>query len=136
MATSRFQSIRILALLLLAPAALVAQVSTNAGGGAGAASEPGGTNASAASNDTLKNGNIVFKAKCAACHGADGSGNTPVGESMKIGDFHSAGVQEQTDAQLTEMITTGKGAMPAYKGKLTDNQIEQLVGYVRELAKK
>ena len=34
------------------------------------------------------------------------------------------------------MITTGKGAMPAYKGKLTDDQIKQLVGYIRELAKK
>jgi len=78
----------------------------------------------------------LFKAKCAVCHGADGSGNTSVGKSMKIGDFHSADVQNQTDAQLTDMITTGKGAMPAYKGKLTDDQIKQLVGYIRELAKK
>jgi cytochrome c6 len=78
----------------------------------------------------------LFKAKCAACHGADGSGNTAVGKSMKIRDFHSADVQKQTDAQLSDMITTGKGAMPAYKGKLTDDQIKQLVGYIRELAKK
>jgi cytochrome c6 len=78
----------------------------------------------------------LFKAKCAACHGADGSGNTSVGKSMKIRDLHSADVQKQTDAQLTDIITAGKGAMPAYKGKLTDDQIKQLVGYVRELAKK
>jgi cytochrome c6 len=81
-------------------------------------------------------GPSLFKAKCAACHGADGSGNTTVGKSLKIRDFHSADVQGQTDAQLTDMITTGKGAMPAYKGKLTDDQIKQLVGYIRELAKK
>jgi cytochrome c6 len=78
----------------------------------------------------------VFKAKCAACHGADGSGNTAVGKSMKIRDFHSPDVQKQTDAQLTDIITTGKSAMPSYKGKLADDQIKQLVGYIREFGKK
>jgi cytochrome c6 len=78
-------------------------------------------------------GASLFKTKCAACHGADGSGNTTLGKSMKIRDFHSADVQKQTDAQLTDMITTGKGAMPAYKGKLADDQIKQLVGYIRDL---
>lgn len=78
----------------------------------------------------------LFKSKCAACHGADGSGNTAVGKSIKIRDFHSPDVQTQTDAQLTEMISAGKGAMPSYKGKLTDEQIKQLVGYIRELGKK
>jgi cytochrome c6 len=78
----------------------------------------------------------IFKAKCAACHGADGSGSTAVGKSMKIRDFHSAEVQKQTDAQITDIITTGKGAMPTYKGKLTDDQIKQVVGYIRDLAKK
>lgn len=78
----------------------------------------------------------LFKAKCAACHGTEGSGDTTLGKSMKIRDFHSPDVQKQTDAELTGMITTGKGAMPAYKGKLTDDQIKQIVGYIRDLAKK
>lgn len=78
----------------------------------------------------------LYKSKCAACHAADGSGNTAVGKSMKIRDFRSPDVQKQTDAQLTEMITAGKGAMPSYKGKLTDDQIKQLVSYIRELGKK
>ena len=55
---------------------------------------------------------------------------------MKIRDFHSPDVQKQTDAELTEIISAGKGAMPSYKGKLTDDQIKQLVGYIRDLAKK
>lgn len=78
----------------------------------------------------------VYKAKCAACHGADGTGSTPVGKSMKIRDFHSADVQKQSDADLTQIITAGKGAMPSYKGKLTDAQIKDLVGYIRAMAKK
>jgi cytochrome c6 len=78
----------------------------------------------------------TFKAKCAACHGADGSANTSMGKSMKIRDFHSPDVQKQTDAQLTDIISAGKGAMPAYKGKLSDDQIKQLIGYIRGMGKK
>ena len=79
----------------------------------------------------------LFKAKCAACHGPDGSGGTPTGKAMGTPDLRSDDVQKQTDAQLIESTTNGKGKkMPAYKGKLTDDQIKQLVGYIRELGKK
>jgi len=80
----------------------------------------------------------LFKSKCAACHGADGSGNTAIGKSLGAKDLGSADVQKQTDAQLTDSITNGMagGKMPAYKGKLTDDDIKGLVGYIRSLAKK
>jgi len=79
----------------------------------------------------------LFKAKCAVCHGADGSGNTAMGKQMQSPDLRSEEVQKQTDAQLIDATTNGKGKkMPAYKGKLTDDQIKQLVAYIRELAKK
>ncbi len=79
----------------------------------------------------------LYKSKCAACHAADGSGNVPTGKTLGVTDLTSGDVQKQTDAQLTDSITNGKGKkMPAYKGKLTDDQIKGLVGYLRELAKK
>jgi cytochrome c6 len=79
----------------------------------------------------------VFKAKCAACHAADGSGNSATGKALATPDLRSDEVQKQTDAQLIDSVTNGKGKkMPAYKGKLTDDQIKQLVGYIRELGKK
>jgi cytochrome c6 len=81
-------------------------------------------------------GPSVFKAKCAGCHGGDGSGNTSAGKSLKLRDLGSADVQKQTDAELTAIITDGKSPMPAYKGKLSDAQIKNLVAYVRGLAKK
>lgn len=81
-------------------------------------------------------GAATFKAKCAMCHGADGAGSTPVGKSMKIRDLGSAEVQAQTDAQLSDIVTNGKNKMPAYKGKLTDDQIKGLVAYIRQFAKK
>src|ERR1700683_62640 len=79
----------------------------------------------------------LYKSKCAACHGPDGTGNVPTGKSLGVTDLTSGDVQKQTDAQLTDSIANGKGKkMPAYKGKVTDDQIKGLVGYIRELAKK
>jgi cytochrome c6 len=77
----------------------------------------------------------TYKAKCAMCHGPDGKGSA-MGVKMGAHDFTSADVQKQTDAQLTETITKGKGKMPAYDGKLKDTEIKDLVAYIRGLAKK
>src|SRR6478609_5675950 len=72
----------------------------------------------------------TYKAKCAMCHGADGKGG-----KMGTRDFASAEVKAETDAQLTDIITKGKGKMPAYSGKLKDTEIKDLVAYIRTLAK-
>ena len=72
----------------------------------------------------------TYKAKCAMCHGADGKGG-----KMGTRDFGSADVKAETDAQLTDIITKGKGKMPAYDGKLKDTEIKDLVTYIRSLAK-
>lgn len=77
----------------------------------------------------------TYKGKCAMCHGADGKGS-PTGLKMGAHDFTSADVQKETDAQLTEVISKGKGKMPAYAGKLKDTEITDLVAYIRGLAKK
>jgi cytochrome c6 len=70
------------------------------------------------------------------CHGADGSGATPMGKSMGLKDLGSPAIQSLSDADLTAAITNGKGKMPAYKGKLTDAQISDVVSYLRTLKKK
>ncbi|MGA2003998.1 MAG: cytochrome c [Terriglobales bacterium] len=72
----------------------------------------------------------TFK-QCAMCHGANGEGKA----AMKTADFASADVQKQSDADLTGIITNGKEKMPAYKGKLTDAQIGDLVKWIRTLKK-
>lgn len=80
-------------------------------------------------------GTDVFKAKCASCHGASGAGDTAMGKSMKLKDLGSAEVQGQSDADLTNVVANGKKPMPGYKGKLTDDQISELVKYIRTLKK-
>jgi mono/diheme cytochrome c family protein len=80
-------------------------------------------------------GGETFKAKCVACHGADGTGNTAAGKAMKVRDLTSAAVQEQTDAQLLEIIAKGKGKMPAYEKSLGADKCTELVAYIRTLKK-
>jgi cytochrome c6 len=75
----------------------------------------------------------LFKAKCAMCHGPDGKGETAMGKTLKLHDLGSAEVQSQSDADLTNTITNGKGKMPKYDGKLTKDQISDLVKYIRTL---
>ena len=77
----------------------------------------------------------LFVSKCVICHGADGSAKTAIGKNLKVRDFHLPEVQKLSDAELNTIITKGKGKMPAFTGKLTGEQIDQLVAHVRELGK-
>src|ERR1700758_87844 len=75
-------------------------------------------------------GEATFKAKCAGCHGADGKGK----EAMKTRDLSSADVQKESDADLSGIITNGKGKMPPYK-TLSADQVKDLVSFIRSLKK-
>jgi mono/diheme cytochrome c family protein len=81
-------------------------------------------------------GEEIYKAKCAACHGADASGNTPVGKRMKIRDLRSPEVQKQSDEDLKKIITTGKGSMPGFGKSLDQAKIQDLVDYIRSIGQK
>lgn len=84
-----------------------------------------------------EDGAALYKAKCSVCHAADGSGSSPMGKQMGAPDLRSDEVQKRTDAQLIEITSGGEGnKMPAYKAKLSDSQIQQIVTHIRELAKK
>lgn len=76
-----------------------------------------------------------YKAKCQMCHGADGKGNPAMVKSMGVKDLGSADVQKMSDADLKAAIENGKGKMTAYKGKLSDKQITDLVAHVRTFKK-
>ena len=70
----------------------------------------------------------LYKSKCAMCHGTDGK------KMAGTREFASPEVQKMTDAELAATISNGKPPkMPAYKGKLTDDQIKDMVKYVRTL---
>jgi mono/diheme cytochrome c family protein len=78
-------------------------------------------------------GAALYKGKCAMCHGADGSGKTSMGKSLKMRDLRSPDVQKQTDIQLTDIIAGGKGKMPAYGKKITTQEIQAVIAHLRTL---
>lgn len=79
----------------------------------------------------------LFDAKCAMCHGKDGRG-TKFGKERGAPDFTDSEWQKShTDAQVNDAIANGRGkSMPAWKNKLSADEISSLVARVREFAGK
>lgn len=94
-------------------------------------------NGGAAAKGDAGAGKDVFTKHCAMCHGADASGNTPMAKALgaTIPDYRSKTVQDMTDADIKKQITQGKNKMPAQTG-LTDDDIANVIAYVRTFAKK
>jgi cbb3-type cytochrome c oxidase subunit III len=96
-----------------------------------------GVSLSAASVTPVPDGATVFGAKCALCHGKDGSG-LPNWKAKGQPDFTSADWQNShTDAQIVESIKNGKGKfMPPFKAKLSDDEVAAVTARVRAFGKK
>jgi cbb3-type cytochrome c oxidase subunit III len=78
---------------------------------------------------TGTNGKQIFRSKCASCHTLKDAGtNGTVGPNLDALKPPFAIVQNQ--------VIHGGGAMPAFKGVLTDKQIDAVAKYVAEHAGK
>ena len=69
----------------------------------------------------------VFNANCAACH-AGGNNVVNATKTLKKDALKENG-KDSVDAIVTQ-VTNGNGAMPAFGGKLTAAQIEDVATYV------
>ena len=78
----------------------------------------------------------IYKTNCVLCHSADGSGGSPTGKAMHAKDLRSDEVQKQSDAALAEVISKGRGKMPAFGAKIKADDVTKLVAYIRALAVK
>jgi len=78
-------------------------------------------------------GETVFKTYCAACHGADGTGNTAMGApNLTNGVWLYGGSEEQ----IAQTLRAGRnGMMPAFKDTLSEDKIHILTAYVYGLNK-
>jgi cytochrome c6 len=77
----------------------------------------------------------TYKAKCTACHGADGRGDTPAGKSTKVRSFADPEVVKASDDDLAAIIEKGKAKMPGYGKSMKPDEIKDMVAYIRSLAK-
>jgi cytochrome c6 len=77
----------------------------------------------------------TYRMKCAMCHGADGLATTPTAKNFKVVSFKDPEMVKASDAEFIASTADGKGKMPAYKGKLTDAQIKDVIMFIRTLQK-
>jgi len=91
----------------------------------------------AMSDASTQAGQALYLKTCAACHGKTGLGDGPKAKSLKTapGDFLKAESQNQTDGEHFYKTKTGRGDMPKYEGKMTDDDIWNIVNYIRTLKK-
>ena len=89
-----------------------------------------GSSGAAAAKDPATE--ALYKSKCQMCHGVDGKGS-PAGQKLGVKDFKSPEVAKQSDSELFDATKKGKGKMPPFDGKLTDDQMKALVKYIRSL---
>ncbi len=91
----------------------------------------------AANDASVKAGQAIYARTCAACHGRTGLGDGPKSRSLKTAatDFSKAEFQSQTDGEHFYKTKTGNGDMPKYEGKLSDEDIWNLVNYMRTFKK-
>jgi len=82
-----------------------------------------------------EDGAALFKKSCAPCHGALGAGDTPMGKKLGVKALDTPEVQKMTDEQMTQLNTKGKGKMPSFAGKLSPEQLNAIVGFIRTLKK-
>ena len=78
----------------------------------------------------------VYKTNCAACHGAVGDGNTPAGKVFNVPSFSSETVLKEPDGSLLAIAKNGKGKMPAWHDKLSEDQLKDLIAFIHTLQKK
>ncbi|ADI65472.1 cytochrome c6 PetJ [Trichormus azollae] len=76
-------------------------------------------------------GRAVFTANCASCH-AGGKNLVNAGKSLKKADLEKYNMY--SEEAILAQVTKGKGAMPAFQGKLQPAQIENVAAYVFEQA--
>jgi cytochrome c6 len=80
-----------------------------------------------ASSDVLAQGAKVFSANCAACH-INGTNVVAANKNLKAETLKQFGMD--SEAAIIAQVTNGKNAMPGFKGRLKEDQIQAVAAYV------
>ena len=85
--------------------------------------------------DASKPGQVTFQKHCAACHGPTGKGDGYTTFNPPVADLTSAKVSTQLTSQLIRTVHKGRAntAMGRWENVLSDQEIEDVVAYLRSL---
>jgi len=91
--------------------------------------KPSGENASATPGDISAGKAVFTSAGCTGCHTlADAGATGTVGPNLDAA--------KPSDALVVERVTNGEGAMPSFRAKLGETQIQEVAAYVSSVAGK
>jgi mono/diheme cytochrome c family protein len=92
-------------------------------------------NVSQPERDVLS-GRVIYSTICIRCHGVDGKGDGQMKFTPPVANLTSPAVQGKLDARLFKSVHDGKTntAMGAWRESLTDDEIWDVLAYVRTLA--
>ncbi len=81
-------------------------------------------------------GRVIYSTICIRCHGVDGKGDGQMKFTPPVANLTSPAVQGKLDARLFKSVHDGKTntAMGAWRESLTDDEIWDVLAYVRTLA--
>ena len=115
--------------LLISVSVLVVMVAGAASGTSTPADSKKGTS-------QIAKGRSVYTANCARCHGGDGMGKTTMGEMTEAPNITEAEwLSRRSSSRMVASVTNGRGQMPAFKKKLSKQDIAAAIAYVRTLKK-
>ncbi len=97
-------------------------------------SELGAQLTSVTNGDPTK-GKILYATNCLICHGERGKGDGLIGASLRPppADLTAPQSRAKSDQDLGVVIQDGRGAMPAWKNRLKEQDIQNLLAYIRSL---
>jgi len=90
--------------------------------------------ANATPADPIEQAKATFSNTCAKCHKPDGAGGevTIEGEKLKVPNLREGRSVTKSDDQLHNKIVKGGDGMPGFGKRLTADQINALVKYIRQ----
>src|SRR5829696_5658624 len=99
-----------------------------------ASGTPPGSPSPTPSVDPLATARANYEKNCEACHGEQGTGGLVKVENkqIKVASLKADHAIKHTDDQLAKVITGGEEEMPAFKDKLSQQEITELVRIVRK----
>jgi mono/diheme cytochrome c family protein len=88
------------------------------------------------SGDPTK-GKIIYETNCVICHGERGKGDGLLGATLRPPPTDLTGpvAKAKSDMDLRTVILEGRGVMPAWKTRLKEQDIQNVLAYIRSLGK-